>query len=141
MADHGRLVKQKPGSAAVYAMFTTAGAACAQGKGTARGFAMIADGIRAEMVRRIDVLDRCTDLLDPNDVAAGLETLRRIAASKGMQPAVTVIHLIDSLLARGERGALVHGWLSVLRDAASCDASDPRTCETIAAACAVRLGH
>lgn len=97
------------------------------------------EGVRSDLIRRIDTIDRVADRLSTGDVAAGLEHIRRIAAANGMAPAVDVIHLLDAALARGERGPLVHSWLAVLRDAARLDHSDSRTREVFAAACTVRL--
>lgn len=133
MTDRAALVKPNHGLPAVYHGGRI---------GIARNFTGVdmADRIRSEMVRRIEILDRCADRLEPGDVAAGLETLRRVASAKGMQPAVDVIHVIDSLLARGERGPMIHGLLGVLRDAAVCETGDRAAREAIAAACAVRLG-
>ena len=92
-----------------------------------------------DLVARVDSLDRRCDRLAEHVVADELDAVRRIAASHGIGPAVTVIHALDSALARGEHGALVHGWLAILRDALGSGSADRRTCETYAAACAVRL--
>jgi hypothetical protein len=48
---------------------------------------------------------------------------------------------IDAIrqIARGERGALIQGWLSILGDAVGCDRQDRAACETFVAACSVRL--
>ena len=46
---------------------------------------------------------------------------------------------LESALARGERGALVHGWLAMLSDAVGCERQDRAACDTFAAACSVRL--
>lgn len=99
------------------------------------------DGIREDLVARVDAVDRRVDRLLPGEIALEIETIRRIAARNGIGPAVTVLHALDSALSRGERGPLVHDWLAILRDAVGCRNSDPRTCETFAAACTVRLAR
>ena len=98
-----------------------------------------ANDVVGDLVARIDALDSRCDALTAGAVADELDTVRRIAARHGIGPAVTVIHALDSALARGEHGALVHGWLAILRDALGSGGGDARVCETYAAACAVRL--
>ena len=93
--------------------------------------------IQADLTARIDALPRdCAT----NHMASDLEAIRRIAKANGMYPAITVIHAIDAALARGERGALVQGWLPILRDAVRCERTDAGADTTFAAACAVRYG-
>ncbi len=96
-------------------------------------------GVRADLARRIDAVDRYADLWRPCEIASELDHIRRTAFAAGLAPALTVIHALDTALSRGERGPLVHGWLAILRDAVECPASDARTCDTFAAACSVRL--
>ncbi len=105
----------------------------------ARAWTEARTDVVADLVARVDWLDRRADRLTPGDVASELEAVRRIAARHGIGPAITVVHALDSALARGEQGPLVHGWLAILRDAVGCGVNDARTCETYAAACTVRL--
>ena len=93
----------------------------------------------ADLCARIDTMDRRCDRLKAGEIAAELEAIRRIAIRHGIGPAVTVVHALDSALANGDRGPLIHGWLSILRDAVGCGANDAGTCDTFAAACTVRL--
>lgn len=92
-----------------------------------------------DLAARIDDLDRRAYRMMPGDMASELEQVRRIAARHGMSPAITVVHALDSMLARGDCRAVVHDWLSILRDAVGCGSNDQRTCDTFAAACLVRL--
>lgn len=95
--------------------------------------------IRADLVARIDAMDRQAGQARAGDLAYELDAIRRIVARHGIGPAVTVVHALDSALSRGERGALVHGWLGILRDAVGCNVSSQAAAETYAAACVVRL--
>ncbi|WP_326522790.1 hypothetical protein [Sphingomonas sp.] len=95
--------------------------------------------IRAELVARIDAMDARADRMATGEIADQLEAIRRIAARNGIGAAITVVHALDSALARGERGPLVHGWLGILRDAVGCGSDSPQAADTFAAACAVRL--
>ena len=72
-------------------------------------------------------------------LAAEIDAIRTAALSHGLYPAVAVTQAIEDALARGERGALVLGWLQILRDAVSCDRQDGPACDTYLAACSVRL--
>jgi len=92
--------------------------------------------IRAELTRRIGVIEWRAG---PGRIAGEIDAIRSIAHRSGMLPAVTVAHLVETALARGEHGALVHGWLGVLRDAVACERQDAAACEVFAAACSVRF--
>jgi hypothetical protein len=97
--------------------------------------------IRAELARRVALVDRLCDGLPAGAIAGELEAIRRAALASGIHPAVTVIHAIDTILARGERGSRVRTGLAILHDAIHCEVADARTCDTFAAACSIRLGH
>jgi hypothetical protein len=97
-------------------------------------------GVRADLTRRIDAIDRVCDHLGLSEIAGELAFIRRAARASGIAPAVTVLHAMDAILSRGERGPRVHAGLAILRDAIDCPSSDARTCDTFAAACSVRLG-
>jgi hypothetical protein len=99
-----------------------------------------ARAIRAELTRRIEAVDRACDGLRAGEIADQLEAIRRTASANGIRSAVTVIHALDTILARGERGPRVHAGLAILRDAVDCARDDARTCDTFAAACSIRLG-
>lgn len=96
--------------------------------------------IVAELAARIDMIDARADRVRAGELANELESIRRLAHANGIQPAVTVIHAIDSALARGEHRAMIHGWLSILRDAVGCDRNDADADAAFAAACIVRYG-
>ena len=88
--------------------------------------------IKAELAGRIAELDG-------RAIAPEVDAIRLIAHRSGLNPAVTVAHFLDSALARGEHGPLVHGWLALLGDAVASERQDVAACETFAAACSVRL--
>lgn len=96
------------------------------------------DSVRDALVSRIDAMGQHAGRLTINDMASELEEVRRVATRHGIAPAVTVVHALDSALARGEHGPLILGWLEILRDAVRCGVTDPAACEAFAAACAVR---
>jgi len=97
------------------------------------------DAIRADLMQRIVALDSRADQGRAGDLAQDLDAIRRIAQANGLQPAVSVAHVLDAALARGERGPLIHGWLDILRDAIGCERIDGPTCDAYLAACSVRL--
>ena len=94
------------------------------------------NGVRADLALRIAALETARQPL--RALASDLDQVRRIAQAAGMLPAVTVAHVLEAALARGERGPLIRGWLDILRDAVRCESSDPAACDTFAAACSVR---
>lgn len=95
--------------------------------------------IAAELSARVAALDAAADHMNCAAILDELDLLRRMAAASGITPAVTVIHAIDSALARGERGALVHGWLQILADAMASGRGDRTAHDSYVAACSVRL--
>lgn len=97
------------------------------------------DSIRADLAARIAALDVRAPYARASDLAPDIAIIRRIAWRGGLHPAVTVAALLDSAIARGEHGALVHGWLGMLADAVGCDRSDAQACDAYAAACSVRF--
>jgi hypothetical protein len=97
------------------------------------------EAVRADLAARIAALDVRAPYARPCELAPGIDAIRAIAHRSGLNPAVTVAHFVGSALARGQHGALVHGWLSLLTDAVACERQDLAACETFAAACSVRL--
>ena len=94
------------------------------------------DAIRADLARRLTAI---RPHARPAEVARALGEVRAIALRNGFAPAATVALLVDQALARGEGGALVHGWMPILRDAVASDRHDPAACAAFAGACSVRL--
>jgi len=95
--------------------------------------------VRAELAQRIAALDLRVAGAPAGDLAEDLDAIRRIAQAAGLQPAVSVAHVLETALARGERGALIHGWLGMLNEAVGCDRADGPACDAYVAACSVRL--
>ncbi|HEU0066285.1 MAG TPA: hypothetical protein VFQ57_03495 [Sphingomonas sp.] len=99
------------------------------------------DTVKAELAARITAIDVRAPYARPCELAPEVNAIRVIAMRAGMNPAITVSHYLDFALARGEHGPLLHGWLSVLRDAVSSDRQDMDACDAFAAACSVRIAH
>ena len=97
------------------------------------------EAVRLELATRITAIDGRTPYLPDGELALALDDIRRVAHLAGLHPVVTVAHFIAAALARGERGALVHGWLHILRDAIRTERRDAGACDSFAAACSVRL--
>ncbi|WP_375403219.1 hypothetical protein [uncultured Sphingomonas sp.] len=97
------------------------------------------DAVRADLTHRIAAIDGRAARSQTHDLVGELHQVRAIAHRAGLHPAVTVAHLLDRALSRGEHGPLVHGWLGMLSDAVGCERSDDAACDIFAAACAVRL--
>ena len=95
--------------------------------------------IRADLSARIAAIDVKAPYSRACELAPDVDAIRVIAHRNGMNPAVTVAHFLDSALARGERGPIVHGWLGILRDAVCSERQDVTACDAFAAACSVRL--
>lgn len=97
------------------------------------------DAVRADLAARIAAIDVRAPYARACEIAPEIDAIRAIAHRSGLNPAVTVAHFVDSALSRGQHGALVHGWLSLLHDAVACERQDVAACEAFAAACSVRL--
>ena len=99
----------------------------------------VLESVRADLAARIAAVDVKARYTLARDLKPDIDQIRLIAHRNGMNPAVTVAHFVDSALSRGEHGALVHDWLSMLVDAVACERQDVRACDAFAAACSVRL--
>jgi hypothetical protein len=97
------------------------------------------DPIKAELAARIGLIGARIPGCEPADLAHEIDAIRSIAYRSGMHPAVTVAQALESALARGERGPLIHDWLAILSDAVDSEETDGAACSTYAAACSVRL--
>lgn len=97
------------------------------------------NSVRADLTMRIAAIDTRAPYARACELAPEVDAIRVIAHRNGLNPAVTVAHFLDSALARGEHGALIHGWLSILTDAVSSERQDLDACDAFAAACSVRL--
>ncbi len=95
--------------------------------------------IQSELAARIGVISMVSARRRADAIAIEIGQIRQIANRHGLYPAVAVSHALESALARGECGALIQGWLSILGDAIGSERHDPAACETFAAACSVRL--
>jgi hypothetical protein len=95
--------------------------------------------IQATLSARIDSIVLRLPSAPIREIAGELEWMRGVARTHHIGPALTVIHALDAALARGERGMLVQGWLTVLRDAIGCERQDRHAEQIFAAACSVRL--
>ncbi|MEG3163492.1 hypothetical protein U1701_02680 [Sphingomonas sp. PB2P19] len=95
--------------------------------------------VKADLAARIAAIDVRAPYAQARDLAPEIDAIRVIAHRNGLNPAVTVAHFVDSALSRGEHGALVHGWLSILGDAIVSERQDVQACHAFAAACSVRL--
>lgn len=95
--------------------------------------------IKADLTARIRTIDGRMAHGRASDIAGEIDAIRRIAHRSGLRPAAMVAHALESALARGERGALIRGWLAILCDAVGSERHDRAACDTYAAACSVRL--
>jgi len=94
--------------------------------------------IQSELAARVGVISAFSARRH-REVAIEIGAIRQIAHRHGLYPAVAVSRALESALARGERGTLVQGWLSILGDAIGCDRQDRAACETFVAAGSVRF--
>ncbi len=94
--------------------------------------------VQADLGARVSAIHARVGLAPSQALARDLDEIRRIAQANGILPAVTVARAIDSALSRGEQGAQIRGWLSILGDAVDSARHDRAACDTYAAACAIR---
>jgi hypothetical protein len=95
--------------------------------------------IKSELAARIGLIGAISASRRVDEIAIEIDAIRQIAHCHGLFPAVAVSQALESALARGERGALIQGWLSILGDAIGCDRQDRAACETFVAAGSVRF--
>src|SRR5882757_2610190 len=80
--------------------------------------------VQAELGARIGAIGMWAARGRASDLATEIGLIRQIARRHEMFPAVAVTQALESALARGERGPLIQGWLSILEDAVGCDRHD-----------------
>lgn len=95
--------------------------------------------VRSELAARLGLIGAVSARRRVEDIAIEIGAIREIAHHHGLFPAVAVSRALESALARGERGALIQGWLSILGEAIGCDRQDRAACETFVAAGSVRF--
>lgn len=95
--------------------------------------------IKNELVARIGAIDAQSDIRRAGELAHEIDAIRRLARGSGMRAAVAVAQALETALARGERGPLIHGRLALLSDAVRGDRHDDAACDAYRAACSVRL--
>lgn len=94
--------------------------------------------VRNDLAARIGAIELRLGRFPTGEIVSELDAIRRRAAQHGLRPAVSVVHALESAIARGERGPLVSGWLHLLRDAVGCERSDPDSDAAFTAACWIR---
>lgn len=92
-----------------------------------------------DLGQRIDSIRARASRAATAELAADLDTIRRLALASGMTPAIPVVHALESALAAGHRGPMLADGLALLHDAVACGKADARTGAAFAAACSIRL--
>lgn len=69
-----------------------------------------------------------------------IDAIRAIAAAEANHAALSILSIVDTALARGERRSL-NEWVALARDAIDTGRSDAPTAQAYLAACAVRFAH
>ena len=77
----------------------------------------------------------------PAELAGAVDAIRAMAQREGRLPVVAIARAIESALARGERGVVIRGWVTMLSEAVGCDRSDADCTSIYLAAGAVRLAY
>jgi len=94
--------------------------------------------IKSELAARVGVVSAFSARRH-REIAIEIGAIRQIAHRHGLHPAVAVSQALESALARGERGTLIQGWLSILGEAIGCDRQDRAACEIFVAVGSVRF--
>ncbi|SOB79874.1 hypothetical protein SAMN06297144_0776 [Sphingomonas guangdongensis] len=96
-------------------------------------------GARADLVSRIDAVAGRLDRLGATQLLDEVDTILSLARRHNIGPAITVAHALRAAVGRGEAGAMIQGWLQILRDSVACGRGDAEARDTFAAACHLRL--
>jgi len=91
-----------------------------------------------DLAVRVARLDIMAAHVRPRDLATEVDAIRAVAEAAGVLPVVAVARALESALARGERGVIVSGWISMLGEAAGCGRSDAAASNAFLAAGALR---
>ena len=95
--------------------------------------------VRAELSRRLALLQRMVKTLSEREFAENVEGLRRLAAVYGLTPVVRVAEALERAVAEDRRACPRALYLSRLQDAIDCDRSGESAAEAMLASVSVRL--
>jgi hypothetical protein len=95
--------------------------------------------VRATLCSRIDGVAAELSHQNVARLCTNVDLIRSTAQAHGMIPLAQLARTLESALAGGERGAMVLGYLDMMRDAAGCERIDLAASESFAAAMSVRL--
>lgn len=96
-------------------------------------------GIRAGLCERIDAIAGALSQLSIHRLCEQVDAVRVIAQEYGFVPLAQLARALETTMALGDRGAMVLGYLDLMRDAAGCQRLDPAASEAYLAAASVRL--
>jgi hypothetical protein len=95
--------------------------------------------VRADLVRRIDMLDARLRIHGPVGLSRLAAEVASIAGQHGLRPAQRLAEGLAVALAQGGRGAAILPWTDQLREACRCEATDEASGSTWLASVLSRL--
>jgi hypothetical protein len=95
--------------------------------------------VRAELVDRLDTLQKAAGKMAVRDFLQGLATIRTLAAAYGLIPVVCLAEALERAVRTQPRGCPAGLYFDRLRDAIGCDRIDAAAGEAMLASISVRL--
>ena len=96
--------------------------------------------IRTDLLNRIDALAGQCGHVKLARLCAEVDTIRRTARTYGLEPLERLATKLETALAFDGKGAVIHSYLDLMRDAAGCEDARPEVASTYLAALSLRLG-
>jgi hypothetical protein len=95
--------------------------------------------VRAELIDRLDALQRSAARMSVRDLGRDLAAIRTMAAAYGLIPVVCVCDALDRAVRAQPRGCPAGLYFDRLRDAIGCGRLDDRAGEALLASVSIRL--
>jgi hypothetical protein len=95
--------------------------------------------VRADLIDRLDALQKAAGKLSVRDFLQGIATIRTMAAAYGLIPVVCLAEALDRAVRAQPRGCPAGLYFDRLRDAIGCERIDAAAGEAMLASISVRL--
>lgn len=95
--------------------------------------------VRATLCGHIDGIAAAVGRQSAARLCENVDLVRSLAQAHGLIPVAQLARTLETMIAHGDRGAMVRGTIDLMRDAAGCDRIDASASEAFAAAMSVRL--
>lgn len=96
--------------------------------------------VRTDILNRIDAIAAQSSHFSLARLCEEVDHIRHLARAYGLQPVERLASTLESALAVGGHGPVIHSYLDLMRDAAGCERVGPEVSSAYLAALCLRMG-